>query len=70
MNKSDFINRRNSVNVTEKIGGNDYSKTSSIHFPKAQVSPKIGSVEIRDYSIKKPQLKIGKTDFIDTYSPF
>jgi hypothetical protein len=27
-------------------------------------------VDSRDYTIPRPQLKVGKIDFIDTYSPF
>lgn len=34
------------------------------------MTPKVGSVETRDLSIRKPQMKVGKTDFIDTYTPF
>ncbi len=34
------------------------------------VSPKVGALETRDYSIRKPLLKVGKNDFVNTYSPF
>lgn len=37
---------------------------------RSEVAPKIGSVDVRDYSIRKPQMKVGQTVFIDTYSPF
>lgn len=35
-----------------------------------EITPKIGSVEFRDYSVPHPMLKIGQThthNFIDTY---
>ena len=34
------------------------------------VSPKVGSLPTRDFSIRKPLLKVGKNDFMNTYSPF
>jgi hypothetical protein len=34
------------------------------------ITSKIGAVETRDFTIPKPQLKVGKSDYIDTYSPF
>lgn len=37
---------------------------------KSDVSPKVGSVEYRDYSVKKPLLKIGSNNYVDTYSIF
>ena len=52
--------------VTGKIGWENRFRSTSI----AEVSPKVGSVEFRDLSIRKPQMKVGKPDFIDTYSPF
>jgi hypothetical protein len=35
-----------------------------------EIADKIGAVSTRDYTIPRPQLKVGKSDFIDTYSPF
>jgi hypothetical protein len=35
-----------------------------------EVTAKIGAVPSRDYTIPRPQLKVGKADYIDTYSPF
>jgi len=35
-----------------------------------EVSNKIGSLENRDLSIPRPQLKVGSKSFVDTYSPF
>jgi hypothetical protein len=32
------------MHVTEKIGVSDYSRSSSIHFPKTDVSSKIGAI--------------------------
>ncbi len=34
------------------------------------VSPKVGSTNFRDYTIRKPLLKVGKNNFVNTYSPF
>ncbi len=34
------------------------------------VSPKVGALERRDYTIRKPLLKVGKKEFVNTYSPF
>lgn len=34
------------------------------------VSPKVGALETRDYTIRKPQLKIGTNNYVDTYSVF
>lgn len=48
------------------------SNTSSflIRNNKSEVSPKVGSVDYRDYSVKKPLLKIGSNNYVDTYSIF
>lgn len=35
-----------------------------------EVTSKVGSVDYRDYTIYRPQLKVGTNNFIDTYSPF
>jgi len=35
-----------------------------------EVAGKVGSVDFRDYTIPRPQLKIGSNSFVDTYSPF
>ena len=42
------------------------------HFLKYQpeVTDKVGSTNVRDYSIPRPALKIGTNSFVDTYSPF
>jgi hypothetical protein len=49
-----------------------YSGTrfNSLEIGHNQVSPKVGSLETRDYTIRKPLLKIGKQSYVDTYSPF
>jgi hypothetical protein len=60
-------------NVTSKIGQNENSRSTSISYfknQKPEIALKIGSVEGRDFTIKRPQMKIGKTGFVDTYSPF
>ena len=46
--------------VSDKINTRDPSLTGT-HWSltKSEVANKVGSVEIRDYSIRKPQLKIG-----------
>ena len=56
------------IEVTGKIGWENRGR-STVGFG-GDVSPKVGSVETRDFSIRKPQLKVGKVDFVDTYSPF
>ena len=42
------------------------------HEARAEVTGKVGSVEVRDYSIRKPTLKVGggerQNNFVDTYS--
>jgi hypothetical protein len=59
--------------VTGKVGWQDekpFSRTSGWSSEK-EVTGKIGSIEKRDYSIKKPQLKIGLIhglNYVDTYS--
>ena len=35
-----------------------------------EVSTKVGSLEQRDYTIRRPTLKVGKDSYVDTYSPF
>lgn len=35
-----------------------------------EVANKVGAVEFRDYTIPRPQLKIGSSSYVDTYSPF
>ena len=38
---------------------------------RQEVTPKVGSVDVRDYSIRKPHLKVGTRqvdNFINTYS--
>ena len=57
-----------SWNITDKIGSTEYNRSSSIHFFRSGVTPKIGSVEHREFSVRKPQIKVGSTVFIDTYS--
>lgn len=52
--------------VTGKVGSEDKWRSTGFK----QVTQKVGSVDIRDLSIRKPQMKVGKADFIDTYSPF
>lgn len=55
--------------VTQKVGTTTASRWLSAN--KSEVTPKVGSVEGRDYSVRKPMLKIGQThghNFIDTYS--
>ena len=58
--------------VTEKINNGDASLTGSKWMPmKQEVTGKVGSVDIRDYSIRRPQLKVGTKqvdNFINTYS--
>lgn len=64
--------RKNSFNVTGKVGQRETGwgvTTAGVGY-RRDVTPKIGAVEFRQYSIKKPQLKVGKSDIIDTYSPF
>jgi hypothetical protein len=34
-----------------------------------EVTSKVGSLNTRDYSIPRPQLKVGSNSFIDTYTP-
>ena len=53
-----------SKEITGKVGEDSRSFTK----PKDHVSPKIGSVDSRDYSIRKPLLKIGTGGYVDTYS--
>ena len=46
-------------------------KESRVRLRKVpNVTPKIGSVEFRDYSIRKPALKVGSNSYVDTYSVF
>ena len=56
--------------MTNKIGANE-SRRGLLRFSESKdVATKIGSVETRDYSIRKPLLKIGQTynnNFINTY---
>ena len=35
-----------------------------------EVAGKVGAIEYRDFSIPRPQLKVGSKNFVDTYSPF
>lgn len=42
----------------------------SLRNNKSQISPKVGALDIRDYTIRKPVLKIGSNDYVDTYSVF
>jgi hypothetical protein len=37
---------------------------------QSEVTEKVGSLDRRDYTIRRPQLKIGSDSFVDTYSPF
>ena len=36
------------------------SETTNIHYPKMQISGKVGSLETRNFQIRKPQLKVGR----------
>lgn len=35
-----------------------------------EITAKIGATTNRDFTIRRPQLKVGSNVFIDTYSPF
>jgi hypothetical protein len=65
---------RKESQVSNKIGERDPTLTGTRWTPmKNEVAGKIGSVELRDYSIRKPLLKIGQKrndNFVDTYSIF
>ena len=37
---------------------------------QAEISSKVGAVNERDYSIFRPQLKVGSNQFVDTYTVF
>jgi hypothetical protein len=52
--------------------GQDSLRKTFTHFLAFQpeVTGKVGSTSFRDYSIPRPQLKIGSRSFVDTYSPF
>ena len=58
--------------VTDKVNNRDASLTGTKWLPmKQEVTGKVGSVDIRDYSIRKPHLKVGTRqvdNFINTYS--
>lgn len=56
--------------MTNKIGSIDMRRETFRLSQTKDVTSKIGSVETRDYTIRKPLLKIGHTynnNFIDTY---
>lgn len=61
MSESHRLRLRGEASVTEKIGGGrDPSLSGTRWFPMRQeVTGKVGSVEVRDFSIRRPQLKIG-----------
>ena len=58
--------------VTEKVNNRDASLSGTRWMPMRQeVTPKVGSVDVRDYSIRKPHLKVGTRQVdncINTYS--
>ena len=66
------------ANLTRKdSSGKNKGSTSPFrktlnHLMKFQpeITSKIGAVPNRDLTIPKPQLKVGKSEYIDTYSPF
>lgn len=70
-----MMERKGSMDVTGKIGqdgresGYSLVATAGSGY-RRDVTPKIGTVEFRNYGIKRPQLKVGKSDIVDTYSPF
>lgn len=57
--------------VTDKVG---FSLSKSFNRSSFRdidnVSPKVGSLDVRDYAVKKPILKIGSNNYVDTYSIF
>lgn len=56
--------------MAEKVGMRDTSFSSTRWVSQREVTGKIGSVDIRDFSVPKPQIKIGQThahNFINTY---
>lgn len=57
------------MDVTAKVGWMEKGRSTSFG-SSTEVAAKVGSLDTRDFSIRKPQMKIGKTDCINTYSPF
>lgn len=55
--------------ITEKVG-QSLVRTHILRSLEGNVSPKVGSTETRDYSVRRPKLKIGSDNFVDTYSVF
>lgn len=60
---------KSDISVRDKT---DPFRKTLTHLMKFQpeITSKIGWTESRDYTIRRPQLKVGKNDYIDTYSPF
>ena len=60
--------------VTGKVSSRDPSLSSTTRWLPSclEVTPKVGSIETRDYTIRRPHLKVGArlqdNNFINTYS--
>ena len=62
-NRSKLVNKSS---ITEKVGSEERGPLKKM----PSVTRKVGSVEHRDYTIRRPALKIGSHSFVDTYSIF
>jgi hypothetical protein len=53
-------------------GNQESLRKTFTHFLAYQpeVTGKVGAINYRDYSIPRPQLKVGNQSYVDTYSPF
>lgn len=62
--------RSNASEVTGKVGEVESMGMSRYSGMKGEITAKIGSIEYRDYSVRKPIIKIGQThahNFVNTY---
>lgn len=81
-NPKTIYNGRNEDNYFVKMQGETIAKPQDTNLSilrktmqnsqllHGEVASKVGSVDFRDYTIPRPQLKIGSSSYVDTYSPF
>ena len=71
-NKSQLVNKSDTYdcNSSRMSDSRDSNFGNRIRFNKSEVSPNVGALERRDYTIRKPVLKVGSNNYVDTYSVF
>lgn len=70
MIKEGFSDRKSGGMGSSRLDASFRSTLSNTLTFQPEVTGKVGSIDRRDYTIRRPQLKVGSNEFVDTYSVF